>query len=119
LACFSGSSEIIQSVLDYEVDVHPGPTPLETARWIYSLIHGHGSQQIGHAKLPRVDQIVVLCRSPTSIHKDDARKSIAQIWKDHQAAVIEVVGNDMTDGKFRSGKERLPIKKIRRIASSS
>lgn len=106
-------------MLDYEVRGNQGPPPLETVRWIYFLIHGHETQQIGHAKLPRLDRSVVLRRSPTSIRKDGARKSIAQIWKDHQAAVIGVVGNDMTNGEFRSGKKHWRTKNIRRIAVSS
>jgi hypothetical protein len=105
-------------VTDYGIRANPGPPPLETVRWLCHILDP-GSQQIVHAKLPRLDRSIVLRRSPTSFRKDGARRSIAQIWKDHQAAVIGVVGNDMTDGKSRSGKERLPTKDIRRIASSS
>lgn len=105
-------------MLGYEVNVNANPPPLETAQWVYHILDP-GSQRIAHAKLPRLDQSVVLRRSSTSIRKNGARKSITQIWKDHQAAAIGAVGNDMTDGKFRSGKERSQTQNIWRIAGSS
>jgi hypothetical protein len=92
-------------------------------RWLH-LVNDSRLQRSMNAMPLRLDRSLLLSGNLISVRKDGAERTIAQIWKDHRAAVIRVRGNDMTDTKFTSGsvaelQEQLRPKKLRRIVGSS
>jgi hypothetical protein len=110
-------------LLQCRADVNLGDTFRHSGRWLH-LVNDPRLQGSMYAMPSRLDRSLLLSGNLISIRKDGAEGTIAQIWKDHRAAIIRVRGNDMTDARFTSGSiaelpEQLRPTKLRRIFGSS